>query len=157
MKFVLLDRDGVINFDSDDYIRSVDVWLPIPGSIEAIASLSRAGFEVVVVTNQSGLSRGFFGLDELEAMHAKMRALVEAQGGSRQQQRKEDPATRGHGSDVTIRYASLREMPSAWTRWCTASFRKTTATAASRGPACWTPSSRITVVPWQAASWWETP
>jgi len=82
MKFVLLDRDGVINFDSDDYIRSADEWLSIPGSIEAIASLSRAGFEVVVVTNQSGLSRGFFGLDELEAMHAKMRALVEAQGGT---------------------------------------------------------------------------
>jgi D-glycero-D-manno-heptose 1,7-bisphosphate phosphatase len=127
MKFVLLDRDGVINFDSDDYIRSADEWLPIPGSIEAIASLSRAGFEVVVVTNQSGLSRGFFGLDELEAMHAKMRALVEAQG----------------GTIGGIYYC----------RTC----RKTTATAASRGPACWTPSSRITVVPWQAASWWETP
>ena len=82
MKFVLLDRDGVINFDSDAYIKSVDEWQPIPGSIEAIAALSQAGFEVVVVTNQSGLSRGLFGLDELEAMHAKMRALVEAQGGT---------------------------------------------------------------------------
>ena len=76
MKFVLLDRDGVINFDSDAYIKSVDEWQPIPGSIEAIAALSRAGFEIVVVTNQSGLSRGLFGLDELEAMHAKLRALV---------------------------------------------------------------------------------
>ena len=82
MKFVLLDRDGVINFDSDAYIKSVDEWRPIPGSIEAIAALSRAGFEIVVVTNQSGLSRGLFGLDELEAMHAKLRALVEEQGGA---------------------------------------------------------------------------
>jgi len=82
MKFVLLDRDGVINFDSDAYIKSVDEWQPIPGSIEAIAALSRAGFEIVVVTNQSGLSRGLFGLDELEAMHAKLRALVEADGGT---------------------------------------------------------------------------
>ncbi len=82
MKFVLLDRDGVINVDSDAYIKSVDEWQPIPGSIGAIAALSRAGFEIVVVTNQSGLSRGLFGLDELEAMHAKMRALVEEQGGT---------------------------------------------------------------------------
>jgi len=82
MKFVLLDRDGVINFDSDAYIKSVDEWQPIPGSIEAIVALSRAGFEIVVVTNQSGLSRGLFGLDELEAMHAKLRALVEELGGT---------------------------------------------------------------------------
>ena len=127
LKFVLLDRDGVVNFDSDDYIRSADEWLPIPGSIEAIASLSRAGFEVVVVTNQSGLSRGFFGLDELEAMHAKMRARWKRR--------------------------AARSAASTTARTC----RRTTATAASRGPVCWTPSSRITVVPWQAASWWETP
>jgi D-glycero-D-manno-heptose 1,7-bisphosphate phosphatase len=81
MKFVILDRDGVINFDSDAYIKSVEEWQPIPGSIDAIAALSRAGFEVVVATNQSGLSRGLFGLDELEAMHAKLRALVEERGG----------------------------------------------------------------------------
>lgn len=81
MKFVILDRDGVINYDSDAYIKSVDEWQPIPGSIEAVAALSRAGFEVVIATNQSGLSRGLFGLDELEAMHAKLRALVEEHGG----------------------------------------------------------------------------
>ena len=78
---VILDRDGVINEDSDQYIRSVDEWHPIPGSIEAIARLSQAGFRVAVATNQSGLSRGYFGLDELEAIHAELRARVEAAGG----------------------------------------------------------------------------
>lgn len=78
---VILDRDGVINEDSDQYIRSVDDWHPIPGSIEAIARLSRAGIRVAVATNQSGLSRGYFGLDELEAIHAELRARVEAAGG----------------------------------------------------------------------------
>ena len=81
MKFVILDRDGVINFDSPDYIRTRDEWRPIPGSIEAIAALSRAGYEIVVATNQSGLGRGLFGLDELEAMHQKLCALVEERGG----------------------------------------------------------------------------
>lgn len=81
MKFVILDRDGVINFDSPDYIKTRDEWQPIPGSIEAIAALSRAGYEIVVATNQSGLGRGLFGLDELEAMHQKLCALVEERGG----------------------------------------------------------------------------
>jgi len=78
---VILDRDGVINEDSDDYIKSVDEWIPLPGSIDAIAKLSRAGFDVVVATNQSGLGRGLFTLDDLEAMHQKLVGLVEDAGG----------------------------------------------------------------------------
>jgi D-glycero-D-manno-heptose 1,7-bisphosphate phosphatase len=78
---VILDRDGVINEDSDQYIRSLDEWHPIPGSIEAIARLSQAGLRVAVATNQSGLSRGYFDLDDLEAIHAELCARVEAAGG----------------------------------------------------------------------------
>lgn len=81
MKLIILDRDGVINEDAGDYIKSVEEWQPIPGSIEAIARLSRAGFTPVVATNQSGLARGLFDLDDLEAMHAKLTALVEESGG----------------------------------------------------------------------------
>lgn len=78
---VLLDRDGVINRDSDQYVKSAAEWEALPGSIEAIAGLSQAGYTVVVCTNQSGLGRGLFSLDDLEAMHDKMRALVESAGG----------------------------------------------------------------------------
>ena len=81
MALLILDRDGVINEDSPDYVRSVEQWHPLPGSIEAIAALSRAGFEIVVASNQSGLARGYFSLDDLEAMHEKMSGLVEAAGG----------------------------------------------------------------------------
>ena len=80
-QLVILDRDGVINEDSDDYIKSVDEWVPIPGSIEAIAALSRHGYKVVVATNQSGLSRGFFDEAGLAAMHEKLHESVEAIGG----------------------------------------------------------------------------
>lgn len=82
MKLVILDRDGVINEDSDEYIKSVDEWIPLPGSIEAIARLSRAGFLVVVATNQSGLGRGYFRTEDLEAMHEKLVSMVEQAGGS---------------------------------------------------------------------------
>jgi len=81
MKLVILDRDGVINEDSDDYIKSPAEWIPLPGSIAAIARLSQAGYTIAVATNQSGLSRGFFGLDELEAINEKMVSLVAAEGG----------------------------------------------------------------------------
>lgn len=80
-KLVVLDRDGVINFDSDDYIKSADEWRAIPGSLEAIGRLTRAGFEVVVVSNQSGLGRGLLDERQLEAIEAKMRAGVGATGG----------------------------------------------------------------------------
>ncbi len=81
MKLVILDRDGVINQDSNNYIKSVDEWLPLEGSIEAITYLYKSGYTVVVATNQSGLSRGLFDLDDLEAIHSKLRVLVEAAGG----------------------------------------------------------------------------
>jgi len=80
-KLIILDRDGVINEDSDDYIKSLEEWIPIPGSIQAIADLSRAGYVIAVATNQSGIGRGLFDLDELELMHDKLCALVEEAGG----------------------------------------------------------------------------
>ncbi|MDX1491346.1 MAG: D-glycero-beta-D-manno-heptose 1,7-bisphosphate 7-phosphatase [Pseudohongiellaceae bacterium] len=81
MKLVILDRDGVINQDSDDYIKSAEEWQPIPGSIEAIAALSNAGYTVAVATNQSGIARDYFDEFELSAMHQKMCSLVEEAGG----------------------------------------------------------------------------
>lgn len=80
-KLIILDRDGVINEDSDAYVKSVDEWIPIPGSIEAIGRLSQAGYTIVVATNQSGIGRGLFDLDDLEAMHAKLSDLVLDAGG----------------------------------------------------------------------------
>ncbi|MFV3403947.1 MULTISPECIES: D-glycero-beta-D-manno-heptose 1,7-bisphosphate 7-phosphatase [Pseudomonas] len=81
MKLLILDRDGVINFDSDAYIKSLEEWIPIPGSIEAIAQLSKAGWTVAVATNQSGIARGYYPLATLQAMHTRLRELVAAQGG----------------------------------------------------------------------------
>ena len=80
-RLVILDRDGVINHDSKDFVKSADEWLPLPGNIEAIAALSSAGYKVAVASNQSGLARGLFDELALEAMHAKLRSLVEAAGG----------------------------------------------------------------------------
>lgn len=79
---IVLDRDGVINEDSDHYVKSSDEWHPITGSIDAIARLSRAGYKVCVATNQSGLARGLFDEIALARMHEKMRLLVEQAGGS---------------------------------------------------------------------------
>lgn len=81
MDWVLLDRDGVINEDSDAYIKSPAEWIPIPGSLEAIALLRHNGFRVAVLTNQSGIARGLFDRPTLEAIHKKMRDLVEQAGG----------------------------------------------------------------------------
>ncbi|AUA31104.1 D-glycero-beta-D-manno-heptose 1,7-bisphosphate 7-phosphatase [Pseudomonas sp. xss_4] len=81
MKLLILDRDGVINQDSDAYIKSLDEWVPIPGAIEAIAQLSKAGWTVAVATNQSGIARGYYPIATLEAMHARLRMLVAEQGG----------------------------------------------------------------------------
>jgi D-glycero-D-manno-heptose 1,7-bisphosphate phosphatase len=78
---VILDRDGVINHDSADFVKRADEWLPIPGSIEAIASLSKAGACIAVASNQSGLARGLFDKDALNAMHDKLRKLVADAGG----------------------------------------------------------------------------
>ncbi len=71
----------MINEDSDAYIKSADEWIALPGSIEAIAALSKAGYCIAIATNQSGLGRGLFDLDDLEAMHDKLCSLVEAEGG----------------------------------------------------------------------------
>lgn len=76
-----MDRDGVINEDSDAHIKSPAEWIPLPGSLEAIARLCQAGFEVRVVTNQSGLGRGYFTEADLTAIHDKMRAAVHEAGG----------------------------------------------------------------------------
>lgn len=81
MKLIIIDRDGVINEDSDAYIKSPEEWLPIPGSLEAIARLNRAGYTVTVATNQSGIARGYFDLKTLSAMHRKMDDLLKEQGG----------------------------------------------------------------------------
>lgn len=81
MKLVILDRDGVINFDSDQFIKSPEEWVPIPGSLEAIARLNRAGYRVVLATNQSGIGRGLFDMATLNAIHDKMhRALAQVGG-----------------------------------------------------------------------------
>ncbi|MEH6515625.1 MAG: D-glycero-beta-D-manno-heptose 1,7-bisphosphate 7-phosphatase [Halioglobus sp.] len=81
-RVVILDRDGVINEDSDNYIRSLADWRPIAGSIEAISALSQAGYTVAIATNQSGLGRGYFELEALESIHAKLNELVAEQGGA---------------------------------------------------------------------------
>ncbi len=72
MKLIILDRDGVINRDSDAFIKSPDEWIPIEGSLEAIARLNQAGYRVVVATNQSGIARGLFDIVTLNAIHQKM-------------------------------------------------------------------------------------
>ena len=81
MKLVILDRDGVINFDSDHFIKSPAEWKPIPGSLEAIARLTQAGYRVVVASNQSGIDRGLFDMDTLNSIHDKMHRAVKAVGG----------------------------------------------------------------------------
>lgn len=80
-RFVILDRDGTINIDSDDFIKSPEEWQPLPCSLDAIALLSRHRFKVVVITNQSGVARGLFDLPTLDAMHSKMRQMVCEAGG----------------------------------------------------------------------------
>ena len=75
-KIVVLDRDGVINFDSDAYVKSADEWVPIPGSLEAIGRLKEAGYLVAVATNQSGIGRGYITLDVLSQMHNKFRSML---------------------------------------------------------------------------------
>ncbi len=79
-RLVVLDRDGVINEDSDAYIKSPEEWRPLPGSAEAIARLNRAGYRVVVATNQSGLARGYFDQTTLDAIHEAMAAHLAAAG-----------------------------------------------------------------------------
>ena len=81
MKLIILDRDGVINYDSDQFIKSPDEWKPIPGSLEAIARLNQAGYRVAVATNQSGIGRGLFDMPTLNAIHDKMHKSLALVGG----------------------------------------------------------------------------
>lgn len=75
-KLIILDRDGVINHDSDDYIKSIQEWIPIEGSLEAISQLNKAGYRVAIATNQSGIGRGYYSTATLQAMHQKMQKLL---------------------------------------------------------------------------------
>ena len=81
MKLIILDRDGVINEDSNDFIKSEEEWQAIPGSLDAIARLNRGGFRIVVATNQSGLARGKFDYASLNSIHRKMHAHLSQYGG----------------------------------------------------------------------------
>jgi len=81
MPLIILDRDGVINKDSDDFIKSPQEFIPLPGSLEAVARLNAAGYSVAVATNQSGIARGLFDLQTLDAMHRKLEKLLAAVDG----------------------------------------------------------------------------
>ena len=81
MKLIILDRDGVINYDSDAFIKTPDEWKPIPGSLEAIAHLTQAGYRVVVATNQSGIGRGLLDMVAFNAINDKMCKAVNQAGG----------------------------------------------------------------------------
>ena len=80
-RLIILDRDGVINEDSDNYIKSPDEWIPIPGSLAAVARLNDAGYTVAVATNQSGIARGYYDETTLRRMHDKMHGLLAEVGG----------------------------------------------------------------------------
>ncbi len=81
MKLVILDRDGVINHDSDEYIKSPEEWQPIEGSLSAISRLNHAGYRVIVSTNQSGIGRGLYSIDTLNKIHFKMHRMLSDFGG----------------------------------------------------------------------------
>ena len=81
MKLVILDRDGTINVESDEFIKSPQEWTPLPGALEAIARLNHAGWHTVIASNQSGLGRGLFDVASLNAIHAKMHKMVAGHGG----------------------------------------------------------------------------
>ena len=80
MKLIILDRDGVINLDSDNYIKSASEWHPIPGSMEAIARLNQSGYRVVIATNQAGIARGLFDVRTLNLIHNKLHQTAQACG-----------------------------------------------------------------------------
>lgn len=82
MSLLILDRDGVINEESNNFIKEPEEWRPIPGSLEAIASAYREGFRIVVVTNQSGLGRGVLDIDALNRIHKEMHRQVVTAGGA---------------------------------------------------------------------------
>jgi D-glycero-D-manno-heptose 1,7-bisphosphate phosphatase len=81
MSFIILDRDGVINYETEEYIKTPEEWLAIPGSLDAIAQLNRHGYRVLVATNQSGIARGYYDLHMLDMIHEKMMHELAAVGG----------------------------------------------------------------------------
>ena len=81
MKLIILDRDGTINEEHEDFIKSPEEWIPLPGALEAVAKLNHAGWRTIIASNQSGLGRGLFDVAALNAMHAKMNKLLTAMGG----------------------------------------------------------------------------
>ena len=81
MKLVILDRDGTINEDRDDFVKSADEWVALPGALEAIARLNHAGWHAVIATNQSGLARGLLGMTALNAIHIRMNRELATHGG----------------------------------------------------------------------------
>jgi len=81
MKLIILDRDGTLNIDRDDFVKTADEWQPLPGALEAVARLNHAGWRVVIASNQSGLGRGLFDMAALNAIHAKMHKALAAVGG----------------------------------------------------------------------------
>jgi D-glycero-D-manno-heptose 1,7-bisphosphate phosphatase len=81
MKLIILDRDGTINEDRDDYVKSPEEWVPLPGALEAVARLNHAGWHTVLATNQSGLGRGLFDMAMLNAMHTRMNQMLAKHGG----------------------------------------------------------------------------
>ncbi len=81
MKLVILDRDGTLNEDRDDFVKSADEWVPLPGALEAIARLNHAGWHTVIATNQSGLARGLLDMTALNAIHTRMNRELAAVGG----------------------------------------------------------------------------
>ncbi len=82
MKLIILDRDGVLNQDRDDFVKSEDEWIPLPGSMDAVALFKQAGYTVVIATNQSGIGRRYFSMQDLNEMHEKMHRLANEAGGS---------------------------------------------------------------------------
>ena len=80
-KLIILDRDGVINRDTKDYIKHADEWLPLPGSLEAIALFTQAGYKIAIATNQSGIAQGLYDEATLDAIHAKLRTCAKAYNG----------------------------------------------------------------------------
>lgn len=81
MSFIILDRDGVINYESQSYIKTPEEWCAIPGSLEAIAALNRSGFRVLIATNQSGIARNLYDIDTLDLIHEKLMRELAAVGG----------------------------------------------------------------------------
>lgn len=81
MTYIILDRDGVINFESEHYIKSPDEWHAIPGSLKAIARLNSAGYKILIATNQSGVGRGYYSVETLGLIHQKLMQELAAVGG----------------------------------------------------------------------------